>query len=155
MFSIKCSCCCVASFGGSEMNFWMGKSKLTLQVFWGAGLNIGQGTGVLGLSCVVCEPLFCLSSWQAGRKTYAMVSGLSTGHSLASELVESNDGHEEIIKVSLTHLSFISLFFLPISTCKGTAECCQRELVVWLEGTRSEMLVLGHLLDRSFCFFFF
>lgn len=41
-----------------------------------------------------------LSVWQAGRKTYAMVSGRSTGHSLASELVESNDGHEEIIKVS-------------------------------------------------------
>ncbi|KAM5161665.1 tuftelin isoform 1-T1 [Callospermophilus lateralis] len=36
-----------------------------------------------------------------GRKTYAMVSGRSTGHSLASELVESNDGHEEIIKVYL------------------------------------------------------
>ncbi|KAJ8796789.1 hypothetical protein J1605_002059 [Eschrichtius robustus] len=35
---------------------------------------------------------------KAGRKTYAMVSGRSTGHSLASELVESNDGHEEIIK---------------------------------------------------------
>ncbi|XP_069334889.1 tuftelin isoform X4 [Eulemur rufifrons] len=38
---------------------------------------------------------------EAGRKTYAMVSGRSTGHSLASELVESNDGHEEIIKVYL------------------------------------------------------
>ncbi|XP_047421164.1 tuftelin isoform X2 [Sciurus carolinensis] len=38
---------------------------------------------------------------KAGRKTYAMVSGHSTGHSLASELVESNDGHEEIIKVYL------------------------------------------------------
>ncbi|XP_059885900.1 tuftelin isoform X3 [Delphinus delphis] len=37
----------------------------------------------------------------AGRKTYAMVSGRSSGHSLASELVESNDGHEEIIKVYL------------------------------------------------------
>ncbi|XP_055974513.1 tuftelin [Sorex fumeus] len=36
-----------------------------------------------------------------GRKTYAMVSSLSAGHSLASELVESNDGHEEIIKVYL------------------------------------------------------
>nr|XP_044994185.1 tuftelin isoform X2 [Jaculus jaculus] len=36
-----------------------------------------------------------------GRKTYAMVSGHSSGHSLASELVESNDGHEEIIKVYL------------------------------------------------------
>uniref|UniRef100_A0A2I3GQ32 Tuftelin 1 n=1 Tax=Nomascus leucogenys TaxID=61853 RepID=A0A2I3GQ32_NOMLE len=33
----------------------------------------------------------------AGRKTYAMVSGHSAGHSLASELVESHDGHEEII----------------------------------------------------------
>ncbi|XP_005414626.1 PREDICTED: tuftelin isoform X1 [Chinchilla lanigera] len=38
---------------------------------------------------------------KAGRKTYAMVSGLSAGHALASELVESNDGHEEIIKVYL------------------------------------------------------
>ncbi|XP_012366421.2 tuftelin isoform X2 [Nomascus leucogenys] len=37
----------------------------------------------------------------AGRKTYAMVSGHSAGHSLASELVESHDGHEEIIKVYL------------------------------------------------------
>ncbi|XP_032699490.1 tuftelin isoform X4 [Lontra canadensis] len=38
---------------------------------------------------------------KAGKKTYAMVSGRSTSHSLASELVESNDGHEEIIKVYL------------------------------------------------------
>ncbi|XP_008064003.1 tuftelin isoform X2 [Carlito syrichta] len=38
---------------------------------------------------------------QAGRKTYAMLSGHSAGHSLASELVESHDGHEEIIKVYL------------------------------------------------------
>uniref|UniRef100_A0A8C5KFZ9 Tuftelin 1 n=1 Tax=Jaculus jaculus TaxID=51337 RepID=A0A8C5KFZ9_JACJA len=38
---------------------------------------------------------------KVGRKTYAMVSGHSSGHSLASELVESNDGHEEIIKVYL------------------------------------------------------
>ncbi|XP_004285262.1 tuftelin isoform X1 [Orcinus orca] len=38
---------------------------------------------------------------KAGRKTYAMVSGRSSGHSLASELVESTDGHEEIIKVYL------------------------------------------------------
>nr|XP_012998532.1 tuftelin isoform X3 [Cavia porcellus] len=38
---------------------------------------------------------------KAGRKTFAMVSGCSAGHSLASELVESIDGHEEIIKVYL------------------------------------------------------
>lgn len=38
---------------------------------------------------------------KAGKKTYAMVSGHSSGHSLASELVESHDGHEEIIKVYL------------------------------------------------------
>uniref|UniRef100_A0A8C6RAI4 Tuftelin 1 n=2 Tax=Nannospalax galili TaxID=1026970 RepID=A0A8C6RAI4_NANGA len=38
---------------------------------------------------------------KAGRKTYDMVSDSSSGHSLASELVESNDGHEEIIKVYL------------------------------------------------------
>ncbi|ERE90749.1 tuftelin [Cricetulus griseus] len=37
----------------------------------------------------------------AGRNTYAMVSDRSSGHSLASELVESHDGHEEIIKVYL------------------------------------------------------
>ncbi|XP_064444603.1 tuftelin isoform X2 [Mirounga angustirostris] len=37
----------------------------------------------------------------AGRKTYAVVSGRSPSHSLASELVESSDGHEEIIKVYL------------------------------------------------------
>ncbi|XP_041493764.1 tuftelin isoform X1 [Microtus oregoni] len=38
---------------------------------------------------------------KAGRKTYAMVSDRSSGHALASELVESHDGHEEIIKVYL------------------------------------------------------
>ncbi|XP_064444604.1 tuftelin isoform X3 [Mirounga angustirostris] len=38
---------------------------------------------------------------KAGRKTYAVVSGRSPSHSLASELVESSDGHEEIIKVYL------------------------------------------------------
>ncbi|XP_062048246.1 tuftelin isoform X3 [Lepus europaeus] len=38
---------------------------------------------------------------KAGRKTYAMVSSHAAGRSLASELVESNDGHEEIIKVYL------------------------------------------------------
>ncbi|XP_029804802.1 tuftelin isoform X2 [Suricata suricatta] len=37
----------------------------------------------------------------AGTRTFAMVSGRSTSHSLASELVESNDGHEEILKVYL------------------------------------------------------
>ncbi|XP_051848604.1 tuftelin isoform X2 [Antechinus flavipes] len=34
-------------------------------------------------------------------KSYKMVSGRSVSHSLSSELVESNDGHEEIIKVYL------------------------------------------------------
>ncbi|XP_039697559.1 tuftelin isoform X2 [Pteropus medius] len=38
---------------------------------------------------------------EAGRRTYAVVSGCSTSNALASELVESNDGHEEIIKVYL------------------------------------------------------
>ncbi|KAM9691024.1 tuftelin isoform 4-T4 [Dama dama] len=42
-----------------------------------------------------------LLAQKAGRKTYAMVSSRSSSHSLASELVESNDGHEEIIKVYL------------------------------------------------------
>ncbi|XP_036916270.1 tuftelin isoform X4 [Sturnira hondurensis] len=37
---------------------------------------------------------------EVGRETCA-VSGYSTSHSLASELVESSDGHEEIIKVYL------------------------------------------------------
>jgi|UniRef100_A0A8C0X2I1 chromosome segregation ATPase len=37
----------------------------------------------------------------AGRKTYTMVSSRSPAHSLASELVESSDGHEEVIKVYL------------------------------------------------------
>ncbi|XP_066218610.1 tuftelin isoform X2 [Saccopteryx leptura] len=37
----------------------------------------------------------------AGGKSYAMVSGHSASHSLASELVEPNDVHEEIIKVYL------------------------------------------------------
>ncbi|XP_051013634.1 tuftelin [Acomys russatus] len=41
------------------------------------------------------------SQTTVGRKTYAMVSGPSSGHSLASELVESHDGHEEILKVYL------------------------------------------------------
>nr|XP_020011346.1 tuftelin isoform X2 [Castor canadensis] len=38
---------------------------------------------------------------KAGRKTYTMVSSRSPAHSLASELVESSDGHEEVIKVYL------------------------------------------------------
>ncbi|XP_045673263.1 tuftelin isoform X3 [Phyllostomus hastatus] len=38
---------------------------------------------------------------KVGRKTCSVASGYSTSHSLASELVESNDGHEEIIKVYL------------------------------------------------------
>ncbi|KAF6076254.1 tuftelin 1 [Phyllostomus discolor] len=38
---------------------------------------------------------------EVGRKTCSVASGYSTSHSLASELVESNDGHEEIIKVYL------------------------------------------------------
>lgn len=48
------------------------------------------------------EPLsLSLPLSQAGRKTYAVVSGCSTSHALASELVESNDGHEEIIKLGV------------------------------------------------------
>uniref|UniRef100_A0A4X2LCC5 Tuftelin 1 n=2 Tax=Vombatus ursinus TaxID=29139 RepID=A0A4X2LCC5_VOMUR len=38
---------------------------------------------------------------KAVGKSYPMVSSRSVGRSLASELVESNDGHEEIIKVYL------------------------------------------------------
>ena len=63
---------------------------------------------------------FSLSLWQAGRKTYAMGSGHS-GHALASELVESHDGHEEIIKVSSVHFPF-SFCFTPAGT--------QRELPI-------------------------
>ncbi|XP_021503780.1 tuftelin isoform X1 [Meriones unguiculatus] len=39
---------------------------------------------------------------KADKKTYATLSDRSSSHSLASELVESCDGHEEIIKVYLT-----------------------------------------------------
>ncbi|XP_036308924.1 tuftelin isoform X2 [Pipistrellus kuhlii] len=49
----------------------------------------------------VSQSGLAVRSARAGRKTYAMVSGHSPSHSLASELVESNDGHEEIIKVYL------------------------------------------------------
>ena len=62
-----------------------------------------------GAGRMVSDPLFFLSLWQAGRKTYAMVSSRSRGHSLASDLVESNDGHEEIIKVGFLHLHCFSL----------------------------------------------
>ena len=50
-----------------------------------------------------------------------MVSGHSSGHSLASELVESHDGHEEIIKVSSAYPPF-SFYFTPAGT--------QRELLI-------------------------
>lgn len=43
-----------------------------------------------------------------------MVSGCSASQSLASELVESNDGHEEIIKVS-----FVTSTFRPPSRLEG------------------------------------
>lgn len=51
-----------------------------------------------------------------------MVSGRSTGHSLASELVESNDGHEEIIKVSLVHLPSLSPLLLLTGVREGAAD---------------------------------
>lgn len=65
---------------------------------------------------------FSLSLWQAGKKTYAMVSGHSSGHSLASELVESHDGHEEIIKVSPGHFPFFCLLY--------PSGAAQRELLI-------------------------
>jgi hypothetical protein len=61
---------------------------------------------------------FSDSLWQAGRKTYTMVSSRSPAHSLASELVESSDGHEEVIKVSFVHLSPPS----PLLFIAGTGE---------------------------------
>lgn len=63
-----------------------------------------------------------LSLWQAGRKTYAMVSDRSPGPALASELVESHDGHEEIIKVSLVHVPFFFLLPHILQVCEGS--CC-------------------------------
>lgn len=68
--------------------------------------------------CVVSESL--LSLWQAGRKTYAMVSDRFSGHALASELVESHDGHEEIIKVSLVHVPFFFLLPHILQVCEGS-----------------------------------
>ena len=65
---------------------------------------------------MVSDALFFLSLWQAGRKTYAMVSSRSTSHPLASELVESNDGHEEIIKVGLVHLHGFFLLSFSLQT---------------------------------------
>lgn len=76
------------------------------------GLRVGRGQEILVAVWFLSQ--FSLSLWQAGRKTYAMVSGPSSGHSLASELVESHDGHEEIIKVSSVHFPF---FFL-LSPCR-------------------------------------
>lgn len=46
-----------------------------------------------------------------------MVSGRSTSHSLASELVKSNDGHEEIIKVNFAHLHSSSLPSFSLQAC--------------------------------------
>uniref|UniRef100_A0A8D2AN41 Tuftelin 1 n=1 Tax=Sciurus vulgaris TaxID=55149 RepID=A0A8D2AN41_SCIVU len=61
----------------------------------------------------------------AGRKTYAMVSGHSTGHSLASELVESNDGHEEIIKVYLKGRSGDKMIHERINQLKSEVQYIQ------------------------------
>lgn len=103
---------------------------------------------------VVSEPSLSLSLsslfGQAGRKTYAMVSSHSAGHSLASELVESHDGHEEIIKVSLVHLQLFSL-------SSSSLHVYEREQLTllpkgacgWMEGTRPELLVPGNLLEIS------
>ena len=55
-----------------------------------------------------------------------MVSGHSSGHSLASELVESHDGHEEIIKMSSAHPPF-SFYFTTAGTQRGLL--IDRELV--------------------------
>lgn len=76
------------------------------------GLEVWVGQEVLVAVWFLSH--FSLSLWQAGRKTYAVVSGHSSGHSLASELVESHDGHEEIIKVSSVHFPFSFCFFLQV-----------------------------------------
>ncbi|XP_062962414.1 tuftelin isoform X2 [Cynocephalus volans] len=66
---------------------------------------------------------------KAGRKTYAMVSGHSTGHALASELVESNDGHEEIIKVYLKGRSGDKMIHEKnINQLKSEARNCLQKL---------------------------
>lgn len=69
---------------------------------------------------MIPEPLFSLSLSQVGRKTCAVVSGYSASHSLASELVESNDGHEEIIKVSLVHPHLFSLHSCSLLHVRGS-----------------------------------
>lgn len=85
------------------------------------GLCVGGGQEVLVAVWFLSR--FSLSLWQAGRNTYAMVSDRSSGHSLASELVESHDGHEEIIKVSLVH--FLLFFLSPcIPTLKVHQGSC-------------------------------
>ena len=94
---------------------------------------------------MVSDPLFFPSLWQAGRKTYAMVSSRSTSHSLASELVESNDGHEEIIKVGLVHFHGFSLLSFSLQTQERKRLPSPKGLVVWLGRTRSVILVLSCL----------
>ncbi|XP_074121510.1 tuftelin isoform X1 [Sminthopsis crassicaudata] len=57
-----------------------------------------------GPLCLGCPAVSGISWGERERpvsKSYKMVSGRSVSHSLSSELVESNDGHEEIIKVYL------------------------------------------------------
>ncbi|XP_072622614.1 tuftelin isoform X1 [Vulpes vulpes] len=66
---------------------------------------------------------------KVGRKTYAMVSGHSTSHSLASELVESNDGHEEIIKVYLKGRSGDKMVHEKnVNQLKSEAQNCLQKL---------------------------
>ncbi|XP_053447786.1 tuftelin isoform X2 [Nycticebus coucang] len=71
---------------------------------------------------------------KAGKKTYAMVSSRSTSHSLASELVESSDGHEEIIKVylkgrsgeTMTHEKNISQLKSEVQYIQEARNCLQK-----------------------------
>lgn len=98
-FPAPCPGCCLAALGG-QRNLCVGRGQEVLVAVW------------------FLSP-FSLSLRQAGRTTYAMVSDRSSGHSLASELVESHDGHEEIIKVSLVHSPF---FFLLSPPCRYTKE---------------------------------
>ncbi|XP_028358897.1 tuftelin isoform X5 [Phyllostomus discolor] len=71
---------------------------------------------------------------EVGRKTCSVASGYSTSHSLASELVESNDGHEEIIKVYLkgrsgdkmTHEKSINQLKSEVQYIQEARNCLQK-----------------------------
>uniref|UniRef100_A0A7N4PJZ9 Tuftelin 1 n=1 Tax=Sarcophilus harrisii TaxID=9305 RepID=A0A7N4PJZ9_SARHA len=88
-------------------------------------------------------------------KSYTMVSGRSVSHSLSSELVESNDGHEEIIKVYLKGKTGDKVIHEKnIDQLKSEVQYIQEVLLDEPDGFRqsftslykspSDMLVRGH-----------